>query len=137
MEELSQYDMEIMYRLGKQHLNADALSRMPVKEGCYHYQGKEILSDLPCGGCHQGTKRTKEKVRESFDWYGITHSVRNFILTCDVCNKNKKLTRHAKGSITLYHAGAPMGRVHLDFLGPLPITSGGNEYVLVMVDQFL
>ena len=273
MEELSQYDMEIMYRPGKQHLNADALSRMPVKEGCYHYQGKEILSDLPCGGCkyctrahlqwhaffqevddviplagtamatnqnphiasvqrqaqwldvcpkenlqseqaadqvvaplynwlkngisptqgdiavsspaakflwinkemfiiedgviykkegekklvlvpkvlqekimhlchnipmsgHQGTKRTKEKVREWFFWYGITHSIRNFILTCDVCNKNKKRTRHAKGPMTLYHAGAPMERVHLDFLGPLPITSDGNEYVLVMVDQF-
>ena len=29
-----------------------------------------------------------------------------------------------------------MERVHLDFLGPLPITSGGNEYVLVMADQF-
>ncbi len=29
-----------------------------------------------------------------------------------------------------------MERVHLDFLGPLPRTSQGNEYVLMMVDQF-
>ena len=29
-----------------------------------------------------------------------------------------------------------MERVHLDFLGPLPRTRQGNEYVLVMVDQF-
>ena len=35
-----------------------------------------------------------------------------------------------------YHAGAPMERVHLNFLGPLPRTARGNEYVLVMVDQF-
>ena len=35
-----------------------------------------------------------------------------------------------------YHAGAPMERVHLDFLGPLPRTPRGNEYVLMMVDQF-
>ena len=35
-----------------------------------------------------------------------------------------------------YHAGAPMERVHLDFLGPLPRTARGNEFVLVMVDQF-
>jgi hypothetical protein len=35
-----------------------------------------------------------------------------------------------------YHAGAPMESVHLEFLGPLPKTKEGNEYVLVMVDQF-
>ena len=29
-----------------------------------------------------------------------------------------------------------MERVHLDFLGPFPRTARGNEYVLVMVDQF-
>ena len=35
-----------------------------------------------------------------------------------------------------YQAGAPMERVPLDFLGPLPKTPRGNEYVLMMVDQF-
>lgn len=34
-----------------------------------------------------------------------------------------------------YNAGAPMDRVHLDFLGPLPRSQKGNEYVFVMVDQ--
>ena len=29
-----------------------------------------------------------------------------------------------------------MERVHLDFLGPLPKSKYGNEYVLMMVDQF-
>lgn len=29
-----------------------------------------------------------------------------------------------------------MERVHLDFLGPLPKTRRGNEYILMMVDQF-
>ena len=38
--------------------------------------------------------------------------------------------------MTNYQAGAPMERVHLDFLGPLPKTPQGNEYVLMMVDQF-
>ena len=38
--------------------------------------------------------------------------------------------------MTTYQAGAPMERVHLDFLGPLQKTQQGNEYVLMMVDQF-
>ena len=46
------------------------------------------------------------------------------------------LQHHARAEMLKYHAGAPMERVHLDFLGPLPRTARGNEYVLVMVDQF-
>ena len=29
-----------------------------------------------------------------------------------------------------------VGRVHLDFLGPLPETTQGNAHILIMVDQF-
>ena len=35
-----------------------------------------------------------------------------------------------------FHAGAPMERVHLDLLGPLPVTKRNNSYILMMVDQF-
>ena len=38
--------------------------------------------------------------------------------------------------MTAYQAGAPMERVHLDFLGSLPKTKQGNDNVLMMVDQF-
>ena len=38
--------------------------------------------------------------------------------------------------MTEYQAEAPMEHVHLDFLGPLPKTKRGNEYILMMVDQF-
>lgn len=38
--------------------------------------------------------------------------------------------------MTKFHAGAPLERVHLDFLGPLPKTERGNEHVLMIVDQF-
>ena len=38
--------------------------------------------------------------------------------------------------MTEYQAGAPMERVHIDFIGPLPKTERGNEHCLMMVDQF-
>ena len=37
--------------------------------------------------------------------------------------------------MTNYQAGYPMERVHLDFMGLLPKTKSGNEYILMM-DQF-
>ena len=35
-----------------------------------------------------------------------------------------------------YHAGAPMDRVMIDILGPLPKTLGGSTVILTLVDQF-
>ena len=56
-----------------------------------------------------------------------------FLLAVHVTETKKKPNRHAP--MTNYQAGAPMDRVHLDFLGPLPKTPQGNEYILMMVDQ--
>ena len=98
----------------------------------------EILSlshDLPASG-HQGQDRTLQRCKQRFYWYNMTHDVKRFVASCSVCNRNKKPNRKAKWQLTPYHAGVPMERVHLDFLGPLPTTKDDNSYILVMVDQF-
>ena len=49
MEELSQFDMSVLHRPGKYHINADALSRIPDPLGyCPNYRAGTILSQLPC-----------------------------------------------------------------------------------------
>jgi len=49
IEQLQQYDMVIVYRRGKQHLNADALSRRPNDlQLCENYRADVQLEDLPC-----------------------------------------------------------------------------------------
>jgi hypothetical protein len=52
LEELSQYDMNIVHRPGVKHLNADGLSRLEgdVPE-CNCYEAGKSLESLPCGGC--------------------------------------------------------------------------------------
>lgn len=91
--------------------------------------------DLPSAG-HQGIARTKGRVKEKFMWHGLGKYVTNYVIGCDVCNRHKKSNRQGRCPLTEYQAGAPMERVHLDFLGPLPKTPRGNENILVMVDQF-
>ncbi len=52
LEELSQYDMTIQHRPGKQHANADGLSRIPdTVDFCECYEAGTQPSQLPCGGC--------------------------------------------------------------------------------------
>ena len=96
----------------------------------------KLAHDIPSGG-HQGVHRTKARVKDRFFWYGMTKDINHHVLVCGVCSLNKKAHRKARGELNLFHAGSPMERVHLDFLGPLPRTAAGNENVLVLVDQSL
>ena len=50
--------MEILYRPGKQHANADALSRIPMVDGSIC--PLDGLEDLPCKGCSY-CKRATDK----------------------------------------------------------------------------
>ena len=57
IEELSQYDMVIQHRPGRQHGNADPLSRIPDNHDyCNCYEAGVKLSSLPCKGCKFCTK---------------------------------------------------------------------------------
>ena len=91
--------------------------------------------DPPSAG-HAGVSRTRSKLKTKYYWYGMSEDIRNYIAKCATCNKNKRATRYGRHPMKNYHAGVPMERVHLDFMGPLPRTQQGNEHILVMVDQF-
>ena len=91
--------------------------------------------DIP-SAAHQGIARTKAKLKEKFFWVRLSRDVEMYVLSCSVCSKNKKNKRYGKFPLTEYQAGAPMERVHIDFIGPLPKTEQGNEHCLMMVDQF-
>ena len=52
LEMLSQFNFRMEYRAGKNHSNADALSRAPCDpESCSCHNGDKLLAALPCGGC--------------------------------------------------------------------------------------
>ena len=92
--------------------------------------------DIP-SAAYQGVARTKAKLREKFFWYQLSKDVETYVLSCDVCSKNKKNRCYGKVPMTEFYAGAPMERVHIDFIGPLPKTPKGNEHCLMMMDQFI
>ena len=81
--------------------------------------------NLPSAG-HQGATRTRERLKERYYWYGMKRDVTGYVAGCEVCNQNKKSDRQGRCGLTEYQAGAPMERVHVDFLGPLPKTARGH-----------
>ena len=93
-----------------------------------------LSHDLPSSG-HQGIQRTKEKIKKSFFWFKMSKDVQKFILGCKECNRNKSGRKNIY-PIVQYHAGIPMEKVHIDFIGPLPRSKKGNEHILVISDNF-
>ena len=99
---------------------------------------KSVLSlhhDIPSAG-HQGIARTKARLKEKFFWFQMSKDVESYVLSCNVCNRNKKNKTYGRVPLTEFQAGVPMERVHIDFIGPLPKTKLGNVHCLMMVDQF-
>ena len=94
------------------------------------------LSHDPPSSAHQGITRTKEKMRKSFFWYKMAKDVKKFVSGCNICNQNKGGRRKNRFPLIHDHAGTPMEKVHIDFIGPLPKTRRGNEHILVISDSF-
>lgn len=91
--------------------------------------------DAPMGG-HFGRRKTQDKILQNFYWYGLREDVSAYVTTCQICQKNKRLTKGPKGRLGSMLVGAPMDRVSVDILGPLPETPDGNKYILTVTDHF-
>ncbi|XP_023205547.1 uncharacterized protein LOC106700194 [Xiphophorus maculatus] len=100
--------------------------QMEVMQACH---------DPPLSG-HLGETKTLQRLRQSFHWYGMGSDLHKYIQQCPQCKGLKSSSPSKKAKLQSYQAGAPMDRLHLDILGPFPISSSGNKYILVIMDQF-
>ena len=55
---------------------------------------------------------------------------------CDVCATAKRPEKTPRAPLGRMTTGAPLDRLGMDILGPLPRTPRGNRYVLVVTDAF-
>ena len=91
--------------------------------------------DSSVGG-HFGLKKTLGKVRQKYYWPDFYTYVEQYVKSCDTCAKKKHPIRTKRPPMQLTGAGYPMERIATDILGPLPETSNGNRYILVIADYF-
>ena len=99
---------------------------------------KEILEMLHdhVTAAHLGQHKTLARVWRRFFWYKLKEDVNKWCNNCETCAKKKMPIPTNKAQMQSYTVGCPMERVALDILGPLPRTSRGNVYILVVADYF-
>ena len=92
--------------------------------------------DAPMAG-HFGRRRTQALVQEHYFWPKISRSVQRYVGTCMACQRAKPSTQRPLGLLQPLPVPDERWRdVSMDFVGPLPTTARGNDYLLVIVDRF-
>ena len=128
----------LLYRVT--NVNDSLLRRNPVSLALCVPSGlrEEVLQvmhdDIFSG--HLSLRKTLPLLLDRFWWPDIYASTTNFIKSCRTCCTTKEVPL-ATGLIHPVPVGhRPMERLSMDIMGPLPVTSGGYKYVLVVVDHF-
>ena len=99
---------------------------------------EEVLQELHSGlvGGHLGEDKMMARLRERFYWPGQWADVRNFCRACTSCATRKTPAPRRRAPLGTIRAGYPMQIIAVDILGPLPESTNGNSYILVVGDYF-
>jgi len=106
-----------------------------ISPSCMKNQILKYCHDIRSSG-HLGQDKTLSKLKKVAYWHGMSTDCKLYVKTCPICNRQKKANKKAKADLGQYHSGVPFERIHMDILGPLPVSKLGNKYILVIIDQF-
>jgi transposase InsO family protein len=85
---------------------------------------------------HPGGTRLCELVSRTFWWPRLARDAEDYVLSCDLCQRNKPQSGKTPGTLQALPIPAnPWDSVSLDFVVSLPKTEGGYDAVTVFVDR--
>lgn len=87
-------------------------------------------------GGHFGVPKTLQKIKENLVWPSMNHDVKRLVKNCHLCNQAKPSNSALLGFLNSEREVQPMDKLFIDYLGPLPRTRKGNQYILVAIDAF-
>lgn len=85
---------------------------------------------------HFGEKKTLWLLQSSYYWSGMAKRVRKLVSCCELCQKTKFPNRSWEGQWCAILPKNPLELFAIDLYGPLPRSSGGVKYLLVVLDVF-
>ena len=115
----------------------DKLIRQLAVPKCLRDDVLKSYHDSVAGGLHLGLDRTYRAIQLKYYWPKMYQTISDYIKTCDTCQRIKKSTHPNHAPLGTMPIESTFSRVHMDILGPLPVTKAGSyKYILVVVDSF-
>ena len=92
----------------------------------------KLAYDVPMSG-HLGCEKTLARVKTRFWWPGVAKDVGEYCCSCKVCQRMARKGPKAP-MIPMPIIEVPFRRIAMDVIGPLPKSSTGKQYVVVITD---
>jgi len=93
----------------------------------------KLAHDMPMAG-HLGKMKTAKRILRRFYWPGIFGDVARHCMACEQCQKCSPRQVKKAPLVPLPIMGEPFKRIAMDIVGPLPRSSSGKRYILVICD---
>ena len=85
---------------------------------------------------HPGQTRLCNRLKRTYYWPQMAADATTTVRECESCSKNRIRLLKQAGAMKLFQASRPLEDLAIDILGPLPKSSDGNLFILVIVDRF-
>lgn len=97
----------------------------------------ELMGRYHDAAGHFGQKRTVKKLCDLFYWNRIRDDVEDYCRSCEQCAAHKSSNQLPAGLLRpLPIPDEPWQVIGIDFVGPLPKSTDGYDFILVVVDKF-
>ena len=83
---------------------------------------------------HLGRRKTASRILQRFYWAGLFRDVREYCCSCPECQKSSLKGKTKAPLVPLPIIDVPFKRIATDIVGPLPRSSSGKRYILVLCD---
>ena len=121
---------KLLYRVTKK--NSDICEQLLIPK---EYASKVLyLAHSHLLGAHLGREKTYERVLSRFYWPGVKRAVEEYCRHCAECQINSPKVEYRSPLIPLPIIETPFSRIGMDIVGPLPKSSRGHRYILVILD---
>ena len=95
-----------------------------------------VLQQLHNHSGHLGSQKTLEKLKKRYYWPGYEKDVGIWIQECIQCHKRNPPHLTQQGPLESITSNSPFEKLSWDIMGPLPLTSSGNKYIVVVINLF-
>jgi len=85
--------------------------------------------------CHVGQERLYNSLKMKYWFPWMYSTVLQYVASCELCQRTKTSPHRKKAPLKPLEVVEPFGRVHMDFVGPLPQTTEGYRHILIVVDS--
>ncbi len=87
------------------------------------------------GIAHPGVRATRRLVAARFTWRGLSSDIGKWCKECADCERAKVTKQPAAPLAPFPEPARRFAHVHLDIVGPLPVSAAGFTHILTMIDR--